>query len=202
MRIAAVLGAMILVAGCAGGAERPEPVALAADWRTTATPADRARLRGWRRAWVVALAEARGAEHGAAITAGGTLFDPDAALDGAMPPAGSYRCRVVKLGTQGGGTLAYIAYPFFDCRVGEGAFAKLTGSQRPVGRLFPDTAARAIFLGTLVLGDEAGPMTYGRDANRDVAGLVERVGERRWRMVLPYPRFESILDVVELVPGA
>jgi len=33
-----------------------------------------------------------------------------------------------------------------------------------------------------------------------MAGYVERVGERRWRMVLPRPTFESIVDVIELVP--
>jgi hypothetical protein len=51
------------------------------------------------------------------------------------------------------------------------------------------------------LGDEKRPMSYGRDANRDMAGLIERIAERRWRVVLPYPRFESVLDVVELVPA-
>jgi hypothetical protein len=43
-------------------------------------------------------------------------------------------------------------------------------------------------------------MDYGRDANRDMAGIVQRIGPRRWRLVLPYPHFESLLDVVELVP--
>ena len=31
-----------------------------------------------------------------------------------------------------------------------------------------------------------------------MAGVVERVGDNRWRLVLPYPRFESLLDVIEL----
>jgi hypothetical protein len=34
-----------------------------------------------------------------------------------------------------------------------------------------------------------------------MAGLVERIGARRWRLVLPYPRFESTLDVIEIVPA-
>ena len=34
-----------------------------------------------------------------------------------------------------------------------------------------------------------------------MAGYVERVGEKRWRLVLPWPKFESIVDVVELVPA-
>jgi len=34
-----------------------------------------------------------------------------------------------------------------------------------------------------------------------VAGWVERVAGRRWRVVMPYPAFESVLDVLELVPA-
>ena len=39
------------------------------------------------------------------------------------------------------------------------------------------------------------------DETRDVAGYVERIGERRWRLVMPEPHFESQIDVMELVPG-
>jgi hypothetical protein len=34
-----------------------------------------------------------------------------------------------------------------------------------------------------------------------LAGYIERIGDKRWRLVLPYPRFESLLDVVEIVPA-
>lgn len=50
------------------------------------------------------------------------------------------------------------------------------------------------------LGDEMRIMSYGRDRERNLAGLVERIGERRWRILFPYPHFESTLDVIELVP--
>ena len=53
---------------------------------------------------------------------------------------------------------------------------------------------------TLVLGDEARAMQYGRDRERDVAGYVERIGSNRWRMIMPRPHFESQMDVLELVP--
>ena len=56
-------------------------------------------------------------------------------------------------------------------------FAKLTGSQRPVGMIFPGDAMRQVFLGTLVLGDESRAMQYGRDRDRDLAGFVERIGD-------------------------
>jgi hypothetical protein len=76
----------------------------------------------------------------------------------------------------------------------------LNGSQRPVGVLFPDHDRRLIFLGTLQLGDEAAAIRYGRDTERDLVGLVERIGPRRWRIGFPAPHFESLLDVIELVP--
>lgn len=178
----------------------PAAPAAAEGWRRTATPDDRRRLRSWRDAWMTALSEARSGGGSATIAAEPTLFDPDRALAGPVPPAGDYRCRTFKLGSQGLG-LGFVAYPWFRCRIGaDGGFAKLDGSQRPAGAIHPHTSARGVFLGTLVLGDERRPMAYGRDRDRDMAGLVERVGERRWRLVLPYPRFESLLDVVELVP--
>ena len=31
--------------------------------------------------------------------------------------------------------------------------------------------------------------------------ITERVGDNRWRLIMPYPRFESTLDVLELVPA-
>jgi len=80
-------------------------------------------------------------------------------------------------------------------------FTRLGGSQRPVGRIYPDNVRRMIFLGTLQLGDERQVLPYGSDADRDMAGILERVGERRWRLVFPRPTFESIIDVVELVPA-
>jgi hypothetical protein len=133
------------------------------------------------------------------------LLEPDAALGSAPIPNGLYKCRVIKVGAKSKGLLDYIAYPAFDCRISQQnqlqSFTKLTGSQRHVGLIFPDSAVRQVFLGTLVLGDESQALQYGRDADRDLAGWVERVGERRWRLLLPYPAFESTLDIVELVPA-
>lgn len=202
----------LTLSACAGGGDAPRGAAPSAsirptvDWRTIATAQDRRRLREWRTAWVAALAEARAAGHGAELDREGVLLDPDAALPGATPPAGDYQCRTIKIGSQSGRSLNYIAYPFFSCRVrieqGLLSFAKLTGSQRPIGLLFEESDRRMVFLGTLQLGDERRALQYGRDRLRDMIGAFERVGERRWRLVLPYPHFESTMDVIELVPRA
>ena len=203
----AFLLAPLLLAACAQGHVGPgAAVPGAAPWRSVATQHDRERLQEWRQAWTQALSAAEAAGHRAAIAREGALLDPDAALAGVGLAPGDYRCRVTKLGAKSDGMLPYIAYPAFRCRIGPGEggvldFTKLTGSQRPVGRIFPDTARRMIFLGTLQLGDEQGSLRYGHDPERDMVGLVERVGERRWRLVFPYPAFESLVDVIELVPA-
>ncbi len=203
---AALQGCAAVVAGAA-----PTPVAPCAatakpDWRADATREDLARMRTWREAFVKGLDEAKPAGHAAALAAEGVLLEPDAALDGPALPAGRYRCRTLKLGNAGGAGLGYVAYPAFDCRVAMQGDAmtlvKLGGSQRPTGRLYAGGARRQVFLGTLVLGDETRALGYGRDATRDMVGAVERIGPQRWRLIFPYPRFESTLDVVELVPAS
>ena len=139
--------------------DAPCPEARApADWRMVATEDDRRRVREWRDAWTEALDQARGAGHAADISREGPLLDPDAALGDPMPPPGDYDCRTIKVGSPPTGLLSYIAYPAFHCRItvaGESAeLAKLTGSQRPIGRLFADNDRRRVFLGTMQLGDE------------------------------------------------
>jgi hypothetical protein len=202
------LAPIFALAACAPQSVGPAAaVPETAAWRSVASETDRSRFRNWRSAWVKALQQARAAGHSAQIEAEGALLDPDAALAEPAPPPGNYRCRTLKLGAKGSiGGLAWVAYPAFRCRVeaaegGALGFAKLSGSQRPVGRIFPDTARRMVFLGTLQLGDEAGTLRYGHDEERDIIGLVERVGQGRWRIAFPSPHFESLLDVVELVPS-
>lgn len=194
---------LLFAAPPAVGAKSSVPAA--ASWRNVATSADRKRIHDWRKAWTEALAQAQ-ADHSAEIAREGALVDPDAGLAGAIPPPGNYRCRTIKLGSRGQDMLTYVDYPAFTCRIGpaEGGnsmvFAKIGGSQRPVGRFFPDTARRMIFLGTLQLSDERAVLRYGHDSERDLAGTVERIGQRRWRLTLPFPSFESLLDVIEIVP--
>ena len=198
--------ALLLCLALAACAPKPIVSTGSVNWRTAATSADRERLRDWRETFVTALAQASAAGHADAIAAEGALLEPDAALGGRPIPNGAYRCRVIKLGAKSPGMLDYVAYPAFDCRVQPGAgqvqgFAKLTGSQRPVGRIFPGDALRQVFLGTLVLGDEVRAMQYGTDPDRNIAAFVERIGPSRWRMVIPSPAFESRTDVIELVPA-
>lgn len=206
MRIILALASSAALTACTAIGAPHEIVSRdSGDWRTAATNHDRERLRDWRKAFTEGLDKARTAGHGADIQREGALLDPDAAIGEVPIPNGDYSCRVLKIGAKSAGLLDFVAYPAFRCRIqqerGLQGFAKLTGSQRPVGLVFPGDALRQVFLGTLVLGDESRAMQYGRDAERDVAGFVERIGANRWRMVQPYPAFESTVDVIELVPA-
>lgn len=206
--LVAVLGVALLLDACGGrdttgGATSDARVAQISNWRAVATKADRARLRNWREAWAIGIERARRTDP-ARIAAQGALFDADRVLAGAVPPSGKYRCSVFKLGAQGTAMAEFTSYPGFECTIenrgGVSQFYKNVGTQRITGTIFDGDAGRAVFLGTLQLGDEGRPMDYGRDAARDLAGLVDRIGERRWRIVLPYPQFESVVDVIELSP--
>jgi hypothetical protein len=210
LRIAFTLLAAAALSACSVLEQLEQPpgvvVPPARDWRAVATVSDRERLRDWRSAFVTGLNAARVAGHAADVAREGVLLDPDAALGGGPIPNGMYRCRVIKVGAQTPSLLNYIAYPYFTCRIRQESdlqgFAKLSGSQRQVGLIFPGDALGQLFLGTLMLGDESGAMQYGRDTERDVAGFVERIGPSRWRMIMPKPHFESVMDVMELVPAA
>jgi hypothetical protein len=195
--------AAILLALSACATTPAQPVSPA--WQEVATPDDRERLREWRTAFAKALDQARAGGHAADVEREGVLLQPDAAIGGAIPN-GDYRCRVVKVGAKSEGLLNFIAYPEFRCRVSQqGAvqhFDKLSGSQRPHGTIYPADQLRQVMLGTMVLGDETRAYQYGRDAGRDLAGWVEKIGDNRWRLVLPYPRYESTLDVIELLPAS
>jgi len=196
------------VANCAG-AKRPLVVAAegaAPDWHAIATDDDQQRLRGWRDSWISASDAVRAAGEGARLDGDTALFDPDRALDQPVPPAGAYHCRWFKLGSAAKGVATFTTYPAVPCvvkTIGRAVRLQLTGGpQRPHGLVFPDEPTRAVFLGTLKLGDERRALEYGRDEQRDMAGYVERIGDRRWRLILPQPHFESLFDVIEISPAA
>lgn len=173
-----VLGASALLLGTSA--------AIAERWQDVATPADAARLKDRDATFAAALKEVRASEYAGELAKNPLLYDPDTRLADPLPPEGKYRCATHKLGGQ---YLAFIAYPDFVCAIyGSGdkrQFVKLTGSQRPVGYIHADTKRSGVFLGSLMLGDDAGLVPYGQDKERDLAGTVERIGKDRWRIVFP-----------------
>jgi hypothetical protein len=158
------------------------------NWRAIASPADADRITRFDAAWA------------AARSAAPPVLDRSAAQPFPAPPPGSYRCRVWRLG-EGRATRRF---PAQFCYVGvEGAllsFAKQTGDERWAGYFYLDGERRMIFLGANA-ADRAVP-GYGADPARDVAGVVERVGQHRYRIAMPWPRGGGALDILELVPVA
>ena len=202
------LVALAMLGGCTTTTKvPPRPVVVVEEvpeWRQIASPEDAQRIERVADAWRAALAEARNRGFRSAIASEGELLDPVAGLPRPAPTPGPYRCRTIKLGAQGRGP-AFSAYKPFFCYVEVDGnvltIVKQTGSQRPAGRVYDDSnSQRLIFLGTLALGTEEAPLPYGERADRDMAGIMERIGPFRFRLVIPWPRHESKLDVIELVP--
>jgi hypothetical protein len=183
-----------------------EPPLKSEAWMQIATAADESRLARVGLAWQSALADARRSAAGE-IRKEGALLEPRAALPRPAPTPGSYNCRLIKLGKIRDKGLAFERFKPFFCYVEVEdellTIVKQTGTQRPAGRLWEDDKPdRLIFLGSLALGDEQQPLAYGEDPKRDMAGVLERIGPFRWRLVIPWPQGTSKLDVFELTPVA
>jgi hypothetical protein len=213
-RIVVAACAALAAAGCTTPREdgpRPvvsvEPPSKAEAWTSIASAADEQRLANVTGAWAAGLADARKAGFVSAVRAEGDLLKTDAALPRPAPTPGSYNCRMVRLGSVGRGSPAFERFKPFFCYVQvEGnllTIVKQTGSQRPAGRLWEDdNPDRLIFLGSLALGDEEAPIAYGDNPKRDMAGIFERIGPFRWRLVIPWPQSGGKLDAFELTPVA
>ncbi|HEX6926751.1 MAG TPA: DUF4893 domain-containing protein [Longimicrobiaceae bacterium] len=202
----------LLFAACAVSAPPDDPreqggepeVEDARGWSAVITEEDRERLNRLPEAWTTALAQAREAGFGDELSDLGELVNPNTVLPDPAPPPGSYRCRTIKLGTQSD-LLAFVSYGWFGCRVTQSGdtlrLEKVSGSQRQQGTLYPNDDRRLMFLGTVTMGSGEGPgPAYGTDPERDVVGVMERFAPERWRLVQPWPHFESVLDLLELVP--
>ena len=207
--------ALLTLTACATEAPPPPPppptggVAEAIqrlDWRGIITSVDRDRYQRRDAAWSLALEQARRQPGSGDLDGLGDLIRPRAAQGSVAPPPGAYRCRTVKLGSQGGEEgLGYVVYGWFACRIEDTPrglkFSKLSGSQRPSGLLFPENDRHMLMLGSMALAAEPPANSYGRRPDRDLVAVLERIDERRWRLVLPWPQNESNLDLIELVPA-
>ncbi|HWH17806.1 MAG TPA: DUF4893 domain-containing protein [Allosphingosinicella sp.] len=204
-----VISCVLLLGACRTvppDAPAPPIVAqVAPGWRGEATPEDEARIQSLQVAWQRALDNAKKAGFRKQIAEEGKLLDPAAALPFPTPSPGSYMCRAVKLRPPAGGIRAFAAYKPFFCFVGADAdrlfFTKQTGTERPSGYLWESENSKAlIFLGSMAVGaDKAIP--YGGDRRRDLAGVLERIGPLRFRLVLPRDVVQGHVDIFELLPA-
>ena len=207
------LAALALLGGCETKPKLPPGVHPSVEvgpplkseaWKGVATAEDQDRIARLGLAWQEALAEAKKTNPGD-VRSEGKLLLPRAALPRPAPTPGSYNCRLITLGKATAKGKSFESFKPFFCYVEvEGdqlTIVKQTGSQRPAGRLWEDDDPnRLIFLGSLTLGDEEQPLAYGDDPKRNMAGVIERIGAFRWRLVIPWPQSASKLQVFELTP--
>ncbi|HYC63544.1 MAG TPA: DUF4893 domain-containing protein [Reyranellaceae bacterium] len=215
LRFACIAALAAFTAGCGvlrsesrpSGAVVVEEPTKADAWLRVATGEDQAKIERLGLAWQSALADARDSRFASELRKEGRLLEPRSGLPRPAPTPGSYNCRLIKLGRIEPRGPAYESFKPFYCYVEVEdellTIVKQTGSERPAGRLWEDDRPeRLIFLGSLALGDEQQPRAYGEDPKRDMAGVLERIGPFRWRLVIPWPRGNAKLYVFELTPVA
>ncbi len=189
----------------AGATVTVEPQRVSETWKRIATLPDHGRINRLGLAWHQSLAEAR-PRHRGDIASEAQLLVPRAGLPQPAPTPGSYNCRMIRIGKTDRKSPVFEKFKPFFCYVqiddqGGLAITKQTGSQRPAGRLWPDDdPTRMMFLGSLALGDEQDPLAYGDDPKRNMAGVFERIGPFRWRLVIPWPQNGAKIEVFELTP--
>jgi hypothetical protein len=176
-------------------------------WMAIASGADQDRIQRLGLAWMDGLTQAN-KKYTTAVKNEAELLKSRAGLPWPAPTPGSYNCRLVTLGSTDKKTPPFQKFNPFFCYVltddsGHLTIVKQTGSQRPAGGLWEDDDPnRMIFLGSLSLGDEKEPLAYGDDSKRDMAGVFERIGPFRWRLVIPWPQSGTSVEVFELTPVA
>jgi hypothetical protein len=177
---------------------------FAADWKTIITPADRGRLD--RLAESIKQGDAAAAASNPAPADTNVLraiLDPPDRPVAVDRLAGNWRCRTVKVGE------ILVVYSWFKCRIAvtdDGLrLEKISGSQRLSGTLYADGPTRLILLGAGTVNDDP-PVPYSAlagegdpaDPDADMVGMLTQPAPDRLRIVFPFPRYESIYDVMEL----
>ena len=201
-----LLALLAPLSACVTG-PRPPP------WQLVILPADRQRLAALWDAWTRALATADKAGDAKALAAVAPLADPKAAVSGELPGPGVYKCRSLRLGIRADrmvpsaptGPAMLLTEPAL-CTISKRGrplwFEQGEGVQRVGGQLYPDPGRtdgdRLVFLGSMALPGEAGFMQYGADADRNQVGVIRPLGPGLWRLELPWPMWQSDLEVIEI----
>lgn len=196
----------------------PSAAAPPKNWQQSATPADHKRLARLWEAWTHALADVETHGETKALQALGAVAVPDPATmhantadrlatpaKGPLPEAGVYACRTIRLGQQDSKSAAprVQAGAVRPCRItqqnGVLWFEQDDGASRLGGRLYAD-GDRMVFLGATALRGEMGMMPYAADSERNAIGALRALGPQHWRLELPWPVWQSTLDLVDITP--
>lgn len=183
-------------------AAQPEP------WRRVATEADQAKIDKLIDIWLPAIrgGPRRGGRGLArAVDALGTLVFPDMGLPPESPPAGYYQCRTVTFAeiNERPTSDPKIENPRFEaCRVSTSSGGKLRidwidRAEGIGGHTFRSGGSRLILLGTRGSSRTDLSETYRAGRSGNVAGLFQQMASGRYRLVMPRPRPEVRLEIIE-----
>ena len=172
-------------------------------WRQSVTPAGLAALDALDGRWAAALADARRRGATRTIAAEAPLLDPQAALPRAAPAPGAYRCRLLRVAAPGarirGLSVSRSAFCFVGVKDDQLSLTTEIAGNRLAGYLEEMKSSRAlVFLGATAGTRGVPAVGYGEDPVRDRVGRFERVGEFRYRLIVPAPAAPELM-VFELV---
>lgn len=175
-------------------------------WREAATPAGLAALDALETRWGAAIADAKRRGATRMIAAERPLLDPQAALPRAAPGPGPYRCRLLRVAAPGtrirGIAVSRSAFCFIGVEDDQLSLTSEITGHRLAGYLQDTKSSRQlIFLGATAGARGQPAVGYGEDAPRDRVGRFERVGEFRYRLIVPAPVAPELL-VFELIAAS
>ncbi len=213
-RLLPLAAAVLALSACAPATVRDKGVVIVAPiekpgWHALVSAEDEQRIDHLPESWrsIIRAIPARSLR---LVTNEGDLLVPDAARDHPTPPPGSYRCRLVKLSAPSPAATKrreapVRSFPDFFCYVrgekdNELSFTKQTGTELPGGWLHHDGDRRLILVGARQREVGNNSLAYGAEPDRDVVGVVERIGPFRWRLTLPWRGTEAGLDIYDLTP--
>lgn len=212
MRYPAILlatAASAAAAGCQTASpslpDKPRPSVVVGEpeeWRAVASTASEEAIDSLEAAWNQALEEAR-QRFRRKVTGDGALLAQGGGEPRAAPAPGSYRCRVVRIGAARAGAPAYVSGRQGFCFVGVQDDQLSLTSEAPGARIGghlweTEQSGRLVFLGAAIPAGARVAPAYGTDAAGDVAGIVERLGEFHYRLVIATPGAAQKLAVYEL----
>lgn len=165
-----------------------------AAWRTIARAPDQQRVDDIDTEWGGALS-ALPARLKPKTASDQRLLDPQAARPLPAMPPGGYQCRRIRLG----GRTKLTRFKPDTCYVkldgDRVSFTVQSGALMPGGWLYPDGDRRVILLATDRPASVRAAPAYGLDADRDLVGVIERIGPLRWRLTVPRAQTMEIWDL-------